>query len=103
MTEQMAKNAKHLARKVRALDPEIRAEFTAVCKALDARFGPGALARGDRDAIKMVPKSQWAVFEAMRNRLRGLQRVAGAYGAEKARIERQRRAIDQARRPAVGP
>ncbi|MGF6175752.1 Ti-type conjugative transfer relaxase TraA [Ensifer sp. 4252] len=102
LTEQTAENAKHLARKVRALDPEIRAEFTAVCKALDARFGPGALARGERDANKMVPKSQRAAFEAMRHRLHGLQRATSAYQAEEARAVRQRRAIDRRDAPAIG-
>lgn len=101
LTEQTAMNAKHLARKVRALKPEIRAEFATVCKALDARFGPGALTRGDSDAIKVVPKSQWAAFEAMRHRLRWLQRATGAYQAEEASVERQRRAIDQARSPPL--
>ncbi|WP_347376827.1 Ti-type conjugative transfer relaxase TraA [Ensifer sp. Root1252] len=93
LTDQTAKNAKHLAGKVRALNPEIRAEFTTVCKALDARFGPGALARGDRHAIKMVPKSQWAAFEAMRHRMRGLLRATGAYEAEEASVGNQRRAL----------
>ncbi len=99
LTDQTAKNAKHLAGKARALNPEIRAEFTTVCKALDARFGPGALIRGDRHAIKMVPKSQWAAFEAMRHRIRGLLPATGAYEAEEASVESQRRAINQARSP----
>ncbi|OCP21752.1 MULTISPECIES: Ti-type conjugative transfer relaxase TraA [unclassified Ensifer] len=101
LTRQTEKNAKHLAWNVRAINPDIRSEFTTVCKALDARFGPGAFARGDRDVNKMVPKSQRAAFDAMRHRLLALQRVTGAYKAEEASAERQRRAIDQARSPPL--
>ncbi|WP_457587878.1 Ti-type conjugative transfer relaxase TraA [Ensifer canadensis] len=100
LTEHKAKNANHLVRRVRALSPEIRAEFTAVSKALNARFGPGALAHSARGACNLVPKSQRAAFEAMRDHLYRLQRATSAYQAEEACVVRQRRALEH-RAPAI--
>jgi hypothetical protein len=91
------KTPKDLTKLARGVDPTVRAEFAAVSKALDARFGPNAIARGDKDAIDRVPAAQHKVFEAMQVRLRVLQNAVRADRAQAVIAERQNRALNQAR------
>jgi len=86
-----------LTKLARALDKSVRAEFAAVSKALDARFGPNAIARGDKDVIDRVPAAQHKIFEAMQVRLRVLQNAVRADRAQAVIAERQNRALNQAR------
>jgi hypothetical protein len=78
---------------VRSVDAAVRAEFAAVSKALDARFGPGAIARGDQAVINRVPTAQRKVFEAMQPKLKVVQLAVRADRTQEIMAERQRRAL----------
>lgn len=91
------KSPKDITSLVRSLDAEVRAEFASVSKALDARFGPGAVARGDKAVVDRVPPAQRKIFEAMQPRLQVLQQAVRADRAQEIIAERQMRALRQAR------
>lgn len=82
---------------VRSLDGKVRAEFAAVSKALDNRFGPNAIGRGQGGVIDRVPAAQRKVFEAMQPRLKMLQNAVRADRAQEIIAERQMRALNQAK------
>ncbi|TCM51103.1 plasmid mobilization system relaxase [Rhizobium sp. PP-F2F-G48] len=82
---------------VLALTPTIKAEFAAVSKALDARFGRGAIGRDEKTAIAMVPPAQQAAFRALQPQLRTIQRAVAADIGQAIASERRLRAINQAR------
>lgn len=87
------KSPKDITPLVRSVDAAVRAEFAAVSKALDARFGPGAIARGDQAVINRVPTAQRKVFEAMQPKLKVVQLVVRADRTQEIMAERQRRAL----------
>lgn len=91
------KRPRELARLVRSLSPDVRHEFSVVSKALDARFGPGAILRNEIDVANMVSRSQQTVFKAMLGQLRTVQRAVALDRAEEIIAERQRRTINLAR------
>jgi hypothetical protein len=91
------KNARGLNAMVGALDPKIREEFSAVSRALDARFGRNAIMRGEKDSTNRVPPAQREAFEAMRASLRVLQQSVRIDAGEKILSERRMRTINQAR------
>ncbi len=91
------KNPRELARLVRSLSPDVRHEFSVVSKALDARFGPGAILRNETDVANVVSRSQQPVFKAILGQLRTLQRAVATDRAEEIIAERQRRTINRAR------
>ncbi|MES4992540.1 Ti-type conjugative transfer relaxase TraA [Agrobacterium radiobacter] len=91
------KSPKDITPLVRSLDAAVRAEFAAVSKALDARFGPSAIARGDLTVINRVPPAQRKVFEAMQPKLKVLQQAVRADRAQDIIAERQMQALRQAR------
>ncbi|MBB4187303.1 Ti-type conjugative transfer relaxase TraA [Sinorhizobium terangae] len=80
-----------------SLDPAIRHEFTAVSRALDERFGPNAILRGEKDVINRVPPKQRRAFEAMWERLKVLQQIVRTGSSQEILSERRRRTIDRAR------
>jgi hypothetical protein len=82
---------------VATLDPKVREEFAAVSKALDARFGRNAIARGDQDVANLVPSAQRQAFEVMRGSLRVLQQIVRIDSSRKVIAERHTRTINQAR------
>ncbi|TCM50709.1 Ti-type conjugative transfer relaxase TraA [Rhizobium sp. PP-F2F-G48] len=82
---------------VLALAPAVKAEFAAVSKALDARFGRGAIGRDEKTAIAMVPLAQQAAFKALQPQLRTIQHAVAAVIGHAVASERRLRAIDQAR------
>jgi len=90
-------NARGLNAVVLELDPKIREEFAAVSKALDARFGRNAIARGETEAARRVPPAQRDAFEAMRPALRVLQQAVRIDAGEKILSERRMRTINQTR------
>jgi hypothetical protein len=87
------KSPKDITPLVRSVDAAVRAEFAAVSKALDARFGPGAIARGDQAVINRVPTAQRKVFEAMQPKLKVVQLAVRADRTQEIMAERQRRAL----------
>ncbi|WP_266064788.1 Ti-type conjugative transfer relaxase TraA [Brucella intermedia] len=91
------KSSKDITPLVRSLDAAVRAEFAAVSKALDARFGPNAIARGDPSVVERVPVAQRRIFEAMQPKLKVLQQAVRADRAQEIVAERQLRALRQAR------
>ncbi|WP_455296763.1 Ti-type conjugative transfer relaxase TraA [Brucella pituitosa] len=93
----VGKSPKDITPLVRSVDAAVRAEFAAVSKALDARFGPSAIARGDRAVINRVPTAQRKVFEAMQPKLKVLQQAVRADRVQDIIAERQMRALRQAR------
>lgn len=93
----IAKSPKDITPLVRSVDATVRAEFAAVSKALDARFGPNAIARGDPAVIDRVPAAQRKVFEAMQPRLKALQQAARIDRSQEVVAERQMRALRQAK------
>ncbi|RAX41946.1 Ti-type conjugative transfer relaxase TraA [Rhizobium tropici] len=97
ITSETEKNPRELARLVRSLSQDVRQEFSLVSKALDARFGPGAILRNETDVANMVSKSQQAVFKAILGQLRTVQRAVAIDRAEEIIAERQRRTINRAR------
>ena len=97
ITSETKKNPRELARLVQSLSPDVRQEFSVVSKALDARFGPGAILRNEADVANMVSKSQQTVFKAMLSQLRTVQRAVALDRAEEIIAERQRRTINRAR------
>ncbi|TCQ02440.1 plasmid mobilization system relaxase [Rhizobium sp. PP-F2F-G36] len=82
---------------VLALTPTIKAEFAAVSKALDARFGRGAIGRDEKTVIAIVPPTQQAAFKTLQPQLRTIQRAAAADVGQAIASERRQRAINQAR------
>ncbi len=94
---QVAKNPRDLTTIVRGLDPSVRAEFAVVGKALNDRFGPGAVMRDEKHVMNMIPDSQRKAFEAMRGSLRTLQQAVRADETQKIVEGRQTRALN--RRP----
>ncbi|KQT63301.1 MULTISPECIES: Ti-type conjugative transfer relaxase TraA [unclassified Aureimonas] len=82
---------------VLALAPTIKAEFAAVSKALDARFGRGAIGRNEKTVIAMVPSAQQGAFKTIQPQLRTIQRAVAADIGHAIASERRLRAIDQAR------
>ncbi|MBS3651894.1 Ti-type conjugative transfer relaxase TraA [Pseudaminobacter sp. 19-2017] len=91
------KSPREITQLVRALDATIRAEFSAVSKALDERFGPNAIGRGQGDVVNRIPAAQRKVFEAMQPRLKVLQNAVRSDRAQDIIAERQLRALNQAR------
>ncbi|OYR25454.1 ti-type conjugative transfer relaxase TraA domain protein [Brucella grignonensis] len=80
---------------MRSLDATVRAEFAAVSKALDERFGPNAVGRAQANVIDRVPAAQRKVFEAMQPGLKVLQNAVRADKAQDIIAERQMRALKQ--------
>ncbi|NTJ65079.1 Ti-type conjugative transfer relaxase TraA [Agrobacterium rhizogenes] len=97
ITSETEKNPRELARLVRSLSPDVRQEFSVVSKALDARFGPGAIFRNETDVANMVSKSQQTVFKSILGQLRTIQRAVAIDKTEEIIAERQRRTINRAR------
>lgn len=91
------KSSKDITPLVRSVDAAVRAEFAAVSKALDARFGPNAIARGDPSVIERVPVAQRRIFEALQPKLKVLQQAVRADRAQDIIAERQMRTLVQAR------
>lgn len=89
----VGKSQKDITQLVRAVDTAVKAEFAAVSKALDARFGPDAIARGDQAVINRVPTAQRKVFEAMQPKLKVMQLAVRADRTQDIMVERQMRAI----------
>src|SRR3546814_18018879 len=58
LTAAIAKSPKEIKPLVRSVDAKATAEFAVVSNALDARFGPDAIARGDPAVIDCVPAAQ---------------------------------------------
>ncbi|MFS8115240.1 Ti-type conjugative transfer relaxase TraA [Rhizobium jaguaris] len=85
---------------VATLDPQVRGEFAAVSKALDARFGRSAIARGGNDAANLVPATQRQAFEVMRESLKVLQHAVRIDNNQKIIAERNTRTISGTR--AIG-
>lgn len=92
----VGKSPKDITPLVRSVDAAVMAEFAVVSKALDARFGPGAIARGDQAVLNRVPTSQRKVFEAMQPKLKVLQQAVRANRVQDIIAERQMRALRQA-------
>ncbi|SES41121.1 Ti-type conjugative transfer relaxase TraA [Rhizobium sp. NFR03] len=82
---------------VLALTPTIKVEFAAVSKALDARFGRGAIGRDEKTVTATVPPAQQAAFKALQPQLRAIQRAVAADIGQAIASERRQRAINQAR------
>ncbi|WFU86339.1 Ti-type conjugative transfer relaxase TraA [Rhizobium sp. CC1099] len=89
LTLAVAKDPRALSGMISALDPKVRDEFAAVNKALDARFGPGAIGRNEKDALNMVPPADRKAFDAMRTSLKVLQRAVRIESSQKILAERQ--------------
>src|SRR3546814_13086349 len=90
LTAAIAKSPKEIKPLVRSVDAKAKAEFAVVSNALDARFGPDAIARGDPAVIDCVPAAQHKVFEAMQPRLKALQQAARIERSPEIDAERQR-------------
>ncbi|TCU32575.1 Ti-type conjugative transfer relaxase TraA [Rhizobium azibense] len=86
------KNPGALAGMIGALDPKVRDEFAATSKALDARFGPGAIGRDEKEVVNMVPSAERKAFDAIRASLKILQRAVRHESSQKILAERQARA-----------
>lgn len=97
LTAATEKSPRDITRLVRSLDATVRAEFAAVSKALDKRFGPNAIGSGQADIIDRVPASQRKIFEAMQPRLKALQNALRAGKAQDIIAERQMQACNQAK------
>ncbi|WP_087004037.1 Ti-type conjugative transfer relaxase TraA [Rhizobium sullae] len=97
LTLAVAKNPRALSGMISALDPKIRDEFAAVSKALDARFGPGAIGRDEKGAVNMVPPAGRKAFEAMWASLKVLQRAVRIESTQKIQRERRAQAIGRGR------
>lgn len=97
LTAAVEKSAKDITPLVRSLDEKVRAEFAAVSKALDDRFGPHAVGHGKSDVINRVPASQRQVYAAMHPRLRVLQNAVRADKSQDIISERHMRALAQAK------
>ncbi|APO68861.1 conjugal transfer relaxase TraA protein [Rhizobium gallicum] len=97
LTLAVAKNPRALTGMVSALDPKVRDKFAAVSKALDARFGPGAIGRDEKDALNMVPAADRKAFDAMRTSLKVLQRAVRIESSQKIQSERRAQAIGRGR------
>lgn len=95
LTAAAEKSPKDITRLVRSLDATVRAEFAAVSKALDERFGPNAVGRAQANVIDRVPAAQRKVFEAMQPGLKVLQNAVRADKAQDIIAERQMRALKQ--------
>ncbi|MFU0507306.1 Ti-type conjugative transfer relaxase TraA [Pseudaminobacter sp. NGMCC 1.201702] len=95
LTAAAEKSPKDITKLVRSLDATVRAEFEAVSKALDRRFGPNAIGRGQANVIDRVPAAQRKIFEAMQPRLKVLQNAVRADKAQDIIAERQMRALNQ--------
>lgn len=95
LTAAVEKSPKDITQLVRSLDATVRAEFAAVSKALDKRFGPDATGRGQANVINRVPAAQRKIFEAMQPRLKVLQNAVRADKAQDIIAERQMRALNQ--------
>lgn len=78
------------------IDLKVREEFSAVSRALDARFGRNAIARDEKDIVNRVAPSQRQAFEAMRASLRVLQQSVRIDSSLKIMSERHLRAISRA-------
>ncbi|WP_273794957.1 Ti-type conjugative transfer relaxase TraA [Brucella intermedia] len=90
------KSSKDITPLVRSLHAAVRAEFAAVSKALDARFGPNAIARGDPSVVERVPIAQRKIFEAMQPKLKVLQQAVRADRGQEIVAERQLRTLRRA-------
>ncbi|WP_416797671.1 Ti-type conjugative transfer relaxase TraA [Ciceribacter azotifigens] len=64
------------------LDPLVRRELASVSRALDERFGKGALLWGEREIINRVPPAQRRALEALLEELKALQQIARLEGLE---------------------
>ncbi|MBB4277846.1 Ti-type conjugative transfer relaxase TraA [Rhizobium mongolense] len=97
LTLAVTKNPRAFAGLIRALDPKVRDEFAAVSKALDARFGTGAIGRDEKDVLNTVPPADRKAFDAMRTSLKVLQRAVRIESSQKILAERQAHAIGRGR------
>ncbi|WP_025091671.1 Ti-type conjugative transfer relaxase TraA [Brucella intermedia] len=97
LSAEVEKSPKDITPLVRSTDATVRAEFAAVSKALDARFGPSAIARGDQAVINRVPPAQHKIFQALQPRLKILQQTVLANRAQEIISERQMQALGQGR------
>ncbi|MGG6898150.1 Ti-type conjugative transfer relaxase TraA [Rhizobium sp. BR 315] len=96
ITSETERNPRELTRLVRSLPPDVRQEFAFISKALDARFGPGAISRNEAGVTNMVSKSQQSAFKAILGQMRTVQRAVAVDRAEEIIAERQRRKISRA-------
>ncbi len=64
------------------LNPLVRQELASVSRALDERFGKGAILRGEREIIKWVPPAQRRALAAMLAKLKVLQQITRVEGLE---------------------
>jgi Ti-type conjugative transfer relaxase TraA len=97
LTAAIEKSPRDATKLVRSLDAKVRTEFAAVSKALDKRFGPNAIGRGQANVIDRVPAAQRKVFAAMLPRLKALQNAVRADKAQDIIAERQMRTLNQAK------
>ncbi|MDG4674737.1 Ti-type conjugative transfer relaxase TraA [Shinella sp. 838] len=97
LTAEMSKKGSKLDVAAGSLDPAIAREFATVSRALDERFGPRAILRGEKDVINGVAPAQRRAFEAMQEKMKVLQQTVRHQGSEQVLSERRRRAIDRAR------
>ncbi|NNH33085.1 BID domain-containing protein [Rhizobium sp. SEMIA 4085] len=97
LTLAVKKNPRALAGMISALDPKVRDEFAVVSKALDARFGPGAIGRDEKDVVNMVPPADRKAFDAMRTSLKVLQRAVRIESSQKILAGRRSQAIGRER------
>ena len=91
------KSPKDITPLTRAIDEKVRAEFAAVSKALDNRFGPHAIGHGKADVINRVPPAHRQIFAAMQPGLKVLQNAVRADRSQDIIAERQIRALNQAK------
>ena len=97
LTAATEKSPKDITRLVRALDATVRAEFAAVSMALDKRFGPYAIGRGQGNLTDRVPAAQRMAFEAIQPRLKVLQNAVCVDKTQDVISERLIRALNQAK------
>lgn len=93
----VSRQAKDFDAAVLTLQPDVKVEFSNVSRALDARFGRGAIGRNEKAVVAMVPLAQQASFRALQPKFRTIQRAAAADIGQAIASERRLRTIDQAR------
>lgn len=91
------KDGRKLGAIVGSLDPNIRREFVAVSKALDERFGRGAILREEKDLINRVPPVHRPAFEAMRDKLKVLQHTVRIESSQTITSQRRVRVTNRGR------
>jgi len=98
LMETLDKEPKAFEAQVLAVSPGVRAEFARINTALDTRFGRGAIGCNEKAVINMVPAAQHAAFQAMRERLRTVQKAVAVDIIHRIDSERRTRAIGRSRR-----